>query len=68
MGNLASLSGQAQGGYELLRLAQEKPQNATLGERIRLETLLGKTAERLGDWGRAEGHFQEARRPAKADL
>ena len=36
--------------------------SATLSERVRLETLLGKTAERLGDWGRAEGHFQEAQR------
>ena len=62
MGSLASLSGQAQGGYDLLRLAQAQSQNATLGERIRLETLLGKTAERLGDWGRAEGHFREAQR------
>jgi tetratricopeptide (TPR) repeat protein len=62
MGSLASLSGQAQGGYELLRLAEAQSQNATLGERVRLETLLGKTAERLGDWGRAEGHFQEAQR------
>ncbi|MGI8426117.1 MAG: tetratricopeptide repeat protein, partial [Actinomycetota bacterium] len=58
MGSLASLSGQAEGGYELLRLAEAQSQNATLGERVRLETLLGKTAERLGDWGRAEGHFQ----------
>ena len=62
MGSLASLSGQAQGGYDLLRLAEAQSQNATLGERVRLETLLGKTAERLGDWGRAEGHFQEAQR------
>ncbi|MGQ0593698.1 MAG: tetratricopeptide repeat protein [Gammaproteobacteria bacterium] len=62
MGSLASLSGQAEGGYDLLRLAEDQSQNATLGERVRLETLLGKTAERLGDWGRAEGHFQEARR------
>ncbi|MDQ3777240.1 MAG: hypothetical protein M3461_24215 [Pseudomonadota bacterium] len=60
MGSVASLSGQAQGGYELLRLAEGQSQNATLGERVRLATLLGKTAERLGDWGRAEGHFQEA--------
>jgi tetratricopeptide (TPR) repeat protein len=62
LGSLASLSGQAQGGYELLRLAETQSQNASLSERIRLETLLGKTAERLGDWGRAEGHFQEAQR------
>ena len=62
MGSLASLSGQAEGGYDLLRLAEAQSQNATLGERVRLETLLGKTAERLGDWGRAEGHFQEAQR------
>ncbi|MGH8568678.1 MAG: tetratricopeptide repeat protein, partial [Gammaproteobacteria bacterium] len=62
MGSLASLSGQAEGGYDLLRLAEAQSQNASLGERIRLETLLGKTAERLGDWGRAEGHFREAQR------
>ncbi len=62
MGSVASLSGQAQGGYDLLRLAEAQSQNATLGERVRLETLLGKTAERLGDWGRAEAHFQEAQR------
>jgi len=67
MGSLASLSGQAQGGYDLLRLAEAQSQNATLGERVRLETLLGKTAERLGDWGRAEGHFQEAQRLAPHD-
>ena len=67
MGSLASLSGQAQGGYELLRLAEAQSQNATLGERVRLETLLGKTAERLGDWGRAEGHFQEAQRLSPHD-
>jgi len=60
MGSVASLSGQAQGGYDLLRLAEAQSQNATLGERVRLETLLGKTAERLGDWGRAEVHFQAA--------
>lgn len=62
LGSLASLSGQAEGGYDLLRLAEAQSQNATLDERVRLETLLGKTAERLGDWGRAEGHFQEAQR------
>ena len=62
MGSVASLSGRAQGGYELLVLAKAQSQGATEPERIRLETLLGKTAERLGDWGRAEGHFREAQR------
>ncbi len=67
MGSVASLSGQAEGGYELLRIAQAQSQNATTSERVRLETLLGKTAERLGDWERAEKHFQEARRLAPHD-
>jgi tetratricopeptide (TPR) repeat protein len=62
MGSLASLSGQAEGGYDLLALAKAQSQEATEPERVRLETLLGKTAERLGDWGRAEGHFEEAQR------
>ncbi len=62
MGSVASLSGQAKGGYDLLVLAKAQSQGATEPERVRIETLLGKTAERLGDWGRAEGHFQEARR------
>ena len=62
MGSVASLSGQAKGGYELLVLAKAQSQGATEPERVRLETLLGKTAERLGDWGRAEHHFQEAQR------
>jgi tetratricopeptide (TPR) repeat protein len=62
MGSVASLSGQAQGGYDLLALAKAQSQGATEPERVRLETLLGKTAERLGDSGRAEGHFQEAQR------
>ena len=67
MGSVASLVGQARGGYDLLQLAEAQSQNATLGERVRLETLLGKTAERLGDWGRAEGHFQEAQRLSPHD-
>jgi tetratricopeptide (TPR) repeat protein len=62
MGSVASLSGQAKGGYELLVLAKAQSQGATEPERVRLETLLGKTAERVGDWGRAERHFQEAQR------
>jgi tetratricopeptide (TPR) repeat protein len=62
MGSVASLSGQAKGGYELLVLAKAQSQGATEPERVRLETLLGKTAERLGDSGRAERHFQEAQR------
>ena len=60
LGSVASLSGQAQGGYDLLVLAKAQSQGAAEPERVRLETLLGKTAERLGDWGRAEVHFQAA--------
>ncbi len=60
MGSVASLSGKAQGGYQLLVLAEAQSQRATTGERVRLQTLLGKTAERLGDPRRAEGHFQAA--------
>ena len=62
MGSLASLSGQAEGGYGLLVLAKGQSHGATPAERVRLETLLGKTAERMGDRQRAEAHFQEARR------
>ena len=62
MGSVASLSGQAKGGYGLLALAKAQSQGATEPERVRLETLLGKTAERLGDSGRAERHLQEAQR------
>jgi tetratricopeptide (TPR) repeat protein len=62
MGSVASLSGQAEGGYGLLALAREQSQGATPAELVRLETLLGKTAERMGDRQRAEAHFQEARR------
>ena len=61
MGSLASLSGQAEGGYGLLVLAKGHSEGATPAERVRLETLLGKTAERMGDRQRAEVHFQEAR-------
>ncbi len=60
LGSLASLSGQAEGGYDLLALAKAQSQGASEPERVRLETLLGKTAERLRDWGRAEDHFREA--------
>ncbi len=67
MGSVASLSGQAQGGYDLLQIAQAQSRDATTSERVRLETLLGKTAERLGDWERAEGHFEAARRLAPQD-
>ncbi len=67
VGSVASLSGQAQGGYDLLRLAQAQSRNATLAERVRLETLLGKTAERLEDWELAEGHFQLARTLGRHD-
>jgi tetratricopeptide (TPR) repeat protein len=61
MGSLASLSGRAEGGYGLLVLAKGHSHGATPAERVRLETLLGKTAERMGDRQRAEVHFQEAR-------
>lgn len=67
MGSVASLSGQVQGGYGLLLLAKGQSQGATLGERVRLETLLGKTAERMGDRQRAEVHFQEARQLGPRD-
>jgi len=62
LGSVASLSGQAEGGYGLLVLAKAQSQGATEPERVRLETLLGKTAERMGDRQRAEVHFQEAQR------
>ncbi|MGH8566818.1 MAG: tetratricopeptide repeat protein [Gammaproteobacteria bacterium] len=62
MGSVASLSGQAKGGYDLLVLAKTQSQGATEPERVRLETLLGKAADRMGDRQRAEGHFQEAQR------
>ena len=62
MGSVASLSGQAEGGYGLLVLAKEQSHGAAPAEQVRLETLLGKTAERMGDRQRAEAHFQEGRR------
>lgn len=62
LGSLASLAGQAEGGYQLLALAKGLSDGATPAERVRLETLLGKAAERAGDPGRAEAHFEEARR------
>lgn len=67
IGSLASLSGQAEGGYGLLLLAREQSGGTTPAERVRLETLLGKTAERMGDPQRAENHFQEARRLGPRD-
>jgi hypothetical protein len=67
MGSVASLSGQAQGGYQLLSVAKAQSQDASVSERVRLEALLGKTAERLGDWRLAEGHFEEARKLAPHD-
>jgi cytochrome c-type biogenesis protein CcmH/NrfG len=62
LGSVASLSGLAEGGYGLLTLAKEQSIEAAPAELVRLETLLGKTAERLGDAQRAEAHFAEARR------
>ncbi|MGH8576581.1 MAG: tetratricopeptide repeat protein [Gammaproteobacteria bacterium] len=62
IGSVASLSGQAEGGYDLLVLAKAQSQGATEPERVRLETLLGKTADRMGDRQRAEAHFEAARR------
>lgn len=62
LGSLASLAGQAEGGYGLLALAKGLSHGATPAELVRLETLLGKAAERAGDRQRAEAHFQEARR------
>ena len=60
MGSVASLNGKAEAGYKLLQEALERSQGATPGERVRLLSLLAKTAERMGDLPRAEGHFRAA--------
>jgi tetratricopeptide (TPR) repeat protein len=61
MGSVASLNGKAEAGYKLLQEALERwSQGATPGERVRLLSLLAKTAERMGDPPRAEGHFRAA--------
>jgi tetratricopeptide (TPR) repeat protein len=62
LGSVASLAGQAEGGYGLLGLAKEQSDRASLAEQVRLETLLAKTAERMGDRKLAEAHFDAARR------
>jgi tetratricopeptide (TPR) repeat protein len=67
LGSLASLSGQAEGGYGLLALAKGLSDGAAPAERVRLETLLGKAAERMGDPRLAEDHFREARRLGPRD-
>ena len=57
MGSLASLSGQAQGGYDLLRLAQAKSQNATLGERVRNRDAARQDRRTSGRLGARRGPF-----------
>jgi tetratricopeptide (TPR) repeat protein len=67
VGSVASLSGQAEGGYGLLAFAKGLSDGASPAELVRLETLLGKAAERMGDRQRAEAHFREARRLGPRD-
>jgi tetratricopeptide (TPR) repeat protein len=60
LGSVAGLTGHAQGGYELLKYAEARAASASLPERVQLQTLLGKTAERLDEVILAEQHYTGA--------
>ncbi len=60
LGSVAALSGHARGGYQLLQLAMAQAAHGSLPEQVRLQTLLGKVAERLDQPHQAEAHYQAA--------
>jgi tetratricopeptide (TPR) repeat protein len=60
MSDAASLSGQAQAGYERLLAAYERADGADPRQRLYALTVLGEIAARLGDARAAERHFREA--------
>ena len=60
LASVASLNGEARQSYDLLRAVLRQSKTAPVEETLWMRTILAEIAVRLGRFGEAESHFQEA--------